>query len=309
TPAAAAAANTRALPTAFTCQVSSGSWLGWKSQARWTTASAPASTGSSASVATSAATNRPGAGRSTAGCRRATATTSVTSGRRVSSSTTLVPTLPVAPTTTMRTGRSYPGDGAGNRPCRGSAGRSGQPGDRALVVVLEDGPDVVEGEPGGVVDERLDQLLAHGPGQPPGRLDPVPEVDDRPVVGGLDQQAVLDGAVAVERQDADGGPPLRHVGVDQLALDGDAHAEHLQLGPQAAPDPGLDVVDGLDREQHTAPVRHGPRVEDVGGDDVDRSADQGGRMVGHHGARRYTLAGRAHRVSGHPPAPGATGAG
>src|SRR5690606_33752067 len=107
-PAGAAASNTRALPTAFTRQVSSGSWLGWKSQARWTTVSAPASTGSRSSVATSAATNRTDGGQSTAGARRATATTSVTSGRRASSSTTLVPTLPVAPTTTMRTGRSYP---------------------------------------------------------------------------------------------------------------------------------------------------------------------------------------------------------
>ena len=144
------------------------------------------------------------------------------------------------------------------------------------------------------------RLLAHGPGRhPAARSSSRSGRRRRRWLG----HAVLDGAVAVRRQVR---TPAAPPSASRLALDGGTPSTFSSARRRR---PTRLDVDRLDREQHTAPVRHGPRVEDVGGDDVDRSADQGGRMVGHHGARRYTLAGRAHRVSGHPPAPGATGAG
>ena len=96
TPAAAAASKTRRLPWTLTALEHGASREGWISQARWTTASAPANSSSSGARVMSAATNVVlGACQSV--WRRARPTISVTAGSAASAETTLVPTLPVAP--------------------------------------------------------------------------------------------------------------------------------------------------------------------------------------------------------------------
>ena len=105
--AAAAAWNTRRLPSTFTRQVACRSRPGWISQARCTTASAPANTCSRGARATSAALHST-LGKRMPGMRRATPTTLSTAGSSASALSTLVPTLPLAPVTTTRMGRSMP---------------------------------------------------------------------------------------------------------------------------------------------------------------------------------------------------------
>lgn len=103
TPAAAAARNTRWLPTTFVRQRAASSWDGWMAQARWTTASASAKWRLRSSSATSAVANVVLGGRqAAAGRRRATPTTAVISGAAAKASTEARPTFPVAPVTTTR---------------------------------------------------------------------------------------------------------------------------------------------------------------------------------------------------------------
>src|SRR5690606_26558414 len=79
-------------------QVTTGSRVGWKSQARWTTASAPSKIGSRSGRSTSARCHSTPSSR-VPGSRLATPTTEVTLSPARSARTTLVPTVPVAPTT------------------------------------------------------------------------------------------------------------------------------------------------------------------------------------------------------------------
>src|SRR3954453_1844357 len=101
TPAAATASNTRVDPWTFVSQSLSRSRPGWISHARWTTASAPRKCGTRSSRTTSAAVHSTFGTRSS-GSRRATPSTDSTAGSAASARTRLVPTLPVAPTTTTR---------------------------------------------------------------------------------------------------------------------------------------------------------------------------------------------------------------
>src|SRR5829696_663811 len=101
TSAAAAASNTRRVPSTLTASSCAASRDGWISQARWMTASAPRNSSASGASTTSAATQRV-RGTCSCGSRRAIPTISVTRASEASTLTTLVPTLPVAPVTTMR---------------------------------------------------------------------------------------------------------------------------------------------------------------------------------------------------------------
>src|SRR4051812_41824053 len=101
TPALPAALNTRALPSTFVARVTSSLREGWISQARWTTASAPENRGSRAPRVMSAAAQSVLA-KLIDGSRRATPSTESTAGSCASACSTLVPTFPVAPTTTTR---------------------------------------------------------------------------------------------------------------------------------------------------------------------------------------------------------------
>src|SRR5215213_9699328 len=104
TPAAAVAANTRALPSTFTERTRRWSRAGWISQARWTTASAPWKCGRSGELATSAA-RHSSLGKLALGTRRHNPSTDSTAGSSASERSRLVPTLPLAPVTTTRTAR------------------------------------------------------------------------------------------------------------------------------------------------------------------------------------------------------------
>ncbi|GAB3332628.1 hypothetical protein GCM10027452_05970 [Micromonospora halotolerans] len=90
------------------------SWLGWICQARCTTARAPAKAAASFSTASGAPTSQEchstpsyGSPASGPGNRRATPTSSAPDSRR-SRRSSAVPTLPVAPTITMRIPVPYP---------------------------------------------------------------------------------------------------------------------------------------------------------------------------------------------------------
>ena len=100
-PACAAASNTRFEPTTLTRSSSRSSREGWITQARCTTASAPAKCGSSGSEATSARTQRV-RGLCQSGSRRAMPTISSTRSSAARARSSAVPTLPVAPVTTIR---------------------------------------------------------------------------------------------------------------------------------------------------------------------------------------------------------------
>src|SRR5436190_16819822 len=99
TPASATAWKTRSEPLTLIRQRRLRSREGWIAQARWTTASAPRKCGASSSTATSAVAHST-FGTCKAGSRRARPRTESTSESRASAPTRLVPTFPVAPTTT-----------------------------------------------------------------------------------------------------------------------------------------------------------------------------------------------------------------
>ena len=88
------------LPSTLMSHVVNGRWVGWNAHVRSTTASAPRKCCATCGDRTSAASNRVFAGCHDDGVRRATPTISVIAGSAASASTTLVPTFPVAPTTT-----------------------------------------------------------------------------------------------------------------------------------------------------------------------------------------------------------------
>src|SRR5215207_6225183 len=101
TPASAAASNTRWLPSTLTAWVVRSSREGWISHDSEITASAPAKCGRRSSRVTSA-TAKSAFGKARWGRRRASPTTRSTAGSSASAASTLVPTFPVAPTTTTR---------------------------------------------------------------------------------------------------------------------------------------------------------------------------------------------------------------
>ena len=105
--ASTAARKTRSLPATLTWCVIDSVRPGWISHARWTTASAPRSSGTRSEAAMSAAWKVVRA-NARSGARRATATISSTLGSASSDSSTLVPTFPVAPITTTRITHPYP---------------------------------------------------------------------------------------------------------------------------------------------------------------------------------------------------------
>jgi hypothetical protein len=107
TPAAAAAANTRALPSTLTERTNAWSRAGWISHARWTTASAPWKCGRSGELATSSERHSV-FGKLAFGTRRQRPSTDSTAGSEASERNRLVPTLPLAPVTTIRTATGYP---------------------------------------------------------------------------------------------------------------------------------------------------------------------------------------------------------
>src|SRR5436190_10000908 len=102
TPALAAESNTRLLPSTFTRHVVASSREGWISQARWTTTSAP-SNREARSASTTSARRQLVFSKRISGTRRATPRTSVTCSSSANRASRLVPTLPLAPVTTIRT--------------------------------------------------------------------------------------------------------------------------------------------------------------------------------------------------------------
>src|SRR5919198_3813362 len=90
------------LPSTFVRQVAAGSCVGWKAHARWTTASASANslTRSACWEARSTADHSVRAGDHS-GIRRASPSTDPTCASSERRRTRLVPTLPVAPVTTI----------------------------------------------------------------------------------------------------------------------------------------------------------------------------------------------------------------
>src|SRR5919199_6398307 len=101
-PASATASNTRRLPSTLLRHVATGSWVGWKIQARWTTTSAPRKWLTRSEEVMSALAQLA-FGDAEDGTRRARHTISSTSLARSRVSTRLVPTFPLAPVITTRT--------------------------------------------------------------------------------------------------------------------------------------------------------------------------------------------------------------
>src|SRR5919202_1342996 len=101
TPSWGVASNTLGLPRTLLRQVTTGSWVGWKSQARWTTTSAPRKWLTRSEEVMSALTQLA-FGDAEDGTRRARHTISSTSLARSRVSTRLVPTFPLAPVMTTR---------------------------------------------------------------------------------------------------------------------------------------------------------------------------------------------------------------
>src|SRR5215207_3416024 len=94
-------------------QVVTGLWVGWNSQARWTTTSALWKRGASSSRLVSTVAHSV-FGACHAGGRRARPSTELTAGSSASDWTRLVPTFPVAPTTTTRMRSGFPWQAGGN---------------------------------------------------------------------------------------------------------------------------------------------------------------------------------------------------
>lgn len=88
------------LPSTFALQVVTGLWVGWNNHARWIRTSAPRRCGASSSFATSACAHWV-LGACQFGNHRASPSMEVTPASEARDSTTLVPTLPVAPVITM----------------------------------------------------------------------------------------------------------------------------------------------------------------------------------------------------------------
>ena len=103
----AIASASRRVPTTFVAHIARTSRAGWMSHDRCTTASAPSMIGARSSTATSASTQSTFGGYHV-GRRRATPTTTSTAGSSPRRDRRLVPTLPVAPVTTMRMTAPYP---------------------------------------------------------------------------------------------------------------------------------------------------------------------------------------------------------
>ena len=108
TPARTTASITARLPSTLVLRSTRWSWLGWICQARCTTASAPANTSASCPAAPGAPMSQEchstwsyGSPASGPGNRRTTPASSTPRSRR-SRRSTAVPTLPLAPTTTIR---------------------------------------------------------------------------------------------------------------------------------------------------------------------------------------------------------------
>src|SRR2546421_346053 len=114
-PARATARRTAQLPSRLVRHIGGSPPGGWIAQARWTTASAPASTRASRSAAPSAPRSQvhhsaPVYGATSSGRRRATPTTCHDPRARTARNSA-VPTLPEAPVTTTRTRPRYPDAG------------------------------------------------------------------------------------------------------------------------------------------------------------------------------------------------------
>src|SRR3954465_13047769 len=99
----------------LTCRSRARSRPGWISHARWTTASAPRKSGTRSDAAMSARANST-LGTARRGARRASPSTDSTRSSPASAPSRLVPTLPVAPTTTTRTRLGLPESGGSKRP-------------------------------------------------------------------------------------------------------------------------------------------------------------------------------------------------
>src|SRR3954447_26799323 len=132
TPASATAPNTRSLPTTFTDSVSDSSREGWMAHARCTTASAPANSLVRSADRTSAAAHST-FGSSREGRRRAIPRIESTSASSTRDDRTLVPTFPVAPTTTTLMAGQYPWAPATNR-------ERGGLGEREIAITFKSIP-------------------------------------------------------------------------------------------------------------------------------------------------------------------------
>src|SRR5829696_1985954 len=162
TPASIAARNTRSLPRTLARQVTVGSWVGWNSQARCTTADEPAKAGARSSIPTSALIQRV-LGGCHSGRRRATPTISSTVGSSARAAMRAVPTLPVAPVMVICMTLSFP--------AREGASRSAPAGAPQSALVDLAGGEVVRDVAAEALGQRVRETredARHRAGEPHG---------------------------------------------------------------------------------------------------------------------------------------------